>query len=336
MTPSAEVGGINLTLQPIRTVGVRGRVTAPALAVVPEISAGRGGRGGRVRTQIVMRRQAATANGNAVRDLARIQFSASANASGEFEIDEVIPGDYLLTAVQRAGDQVFSARTPLQIGAADLDNVAMLLEPGTSVPGQIQIGAATLPQNFRIDRVRVQISPVDDLQEGNTTAQVRQDGSFVLNNVAPIEYRISVSGLPAGGYLAAGRYGSQDALAAPLEIGKQELPLSLQIGFSPGRVSGVVTNSVDEPYPGVTFVLIPAVRYRNDLYKTASTDQYGRFTFASVAPGVYKVFAWEDLPQGAHLDESFVARFEERGSPLKIDENGTATVPVRVIPIDAP
>ena len=67
-------------------------------------------------------------------------------------------------------------------------------------------------------------------------------------------------------------------------------------------------------------MLVPAARNRIDLYKTASTDQYGRFTFSNVAHGDYRVFAWEDIPQGAYMDAAYVARFEDRGIAARVEK----------------
>ena len=106
----------------------------------------------------------------------------------------------------------------------------------------------------------------------------------------------------------------------------------MQVGFSPGRVDGVVNDNRDQPYPGVNCVLVPAARNRIDLYKTASTDQYGRFTFSNVVPGDYKVFAWEDIPQGAYMDAAYVARFEDRGIAAHVEKGAGVSVQVRVIP----
>jgi hypothetical protein len=105
----------------------------------------------------------------------------------------------------------------------------------------------------------------------------------------------------------------------------------LQIGFTPGRLDGTITDNRDQGFPGATCVLVPVARNRNDLYKVATTDQYGKFAFANVTPGDYKLFAWEDIQQGAYLDPSYLSRFEERGQSVRIDKSGSATVQLRVI-----
>jgi uncharacterized surface anchored protein len=86
-------------------------------------------------------------------------------------------------------------------------------------------------------------------------------------------------------------------LGEPLQV-DQTGQLALQIGFAPGQVGVTVSDSVGQPFAGAITVLIPSVRNRVDLYKTATSDQSGQVVFTGVAPGDYKVIAWEDVPAG--------------------------------------
>ena len=72
-------------------------------------------------------------------------------------------------------------------------------------------------------------------------------------------------------------------------------------------------------------------RLRTELYKSTPTDQYGRFNFATVPPGGYKVFAWEEIPNGAYMDPEYIRRFEERGRVVKVDSAATVDSQVSVI-----
>ena len=100
-----------------------------------------------------------------------------------------------------------------------------------------------------------------------------------------------------------------------------------------GVVEGSVRIEQDRVFTGAQVVLIPAARRdRRDLYKTASVDQYGRFTIQGIAPGAYKVFAWEDAPSGAYLDPGFVRQYEEMGTSVDIEQGGSVQAQVYLIP----
>ena len=112
----------------------------------------------------------------------------------------------------------------------------------------------------------------------------------------------------------------------------QSSPLALQIGFTPGQVGVSVTDSVGQPFSGAITVLIPAVRNRMDLYKTATSDQSGQVAFTGIAPGDYKIIAWEDVPQGAYLNADYVQPYEDRGTSVHVDRSSSITVQLKVIP----
>jgi len=144
-------------------------------------------------------------------------------------------------------------------------------------------------------------------------------------------YRVTVQGLPTGAYVIAGRFGSTDALGEPLQV-DQSAQLALQVGFSPGQVGVSVTDSVGQPFSGAITVLIPSVRNRTDLYKQATSDQSGQVTFTGVAPGDYKIIAWEDVPQGAYLNADYVQPFEDRGTSVHVDRTSSISAQLKVIP----
>jgi hypothetical protein len=56
--------------------------------------------------------------------------------------------------------------------------------------------------------------------------------------------------------------------------------------------------------------------------------------FNGVAPGDYKVIAWEDVPQGAYLNADFVAPYEDRAQSIHVDRASSTAAQVKVIPRD--
>jgi hypothetical protein len=98
-------------------------------------------------------------------------------------------------------------------------------------------------------------------------------------------------------------------------------------------MNGSVTNSRGEPIGNATVALVPEAprRRRADLYRTISTDVSGRFQMQGLTPGDYKVFAWDDVEEGAWLDPEFLRAYENRGTRVRIDEARDAAVQL-VIP----
>jgi hypothetical protein len=258
-----------------------------------------------------------------------IQFISQVNQDGTFLIEDVIPGTYNLIAIQEAQNQVNSTRMRLDVGPGGVEGISLAVRPGVEVPGQIYL-EGTPPANFAMNRLRVTLNSQDGLPI-NSNAQVDDAGKFTLPGVAAMTFRVNLQGLPTGAYLIAGRFGSNDALGEPLSI-DQSAPLSLQIGFAPGQIGVTVADSVGQPFSGAITVLIPATRTRTDLYKTGTSDQAGAVMFTGVAPGDYKVLAWEDVPQGAYLNADFLQPYEERAQSVHVDRTGSVSAQVKVIP----
>jgi hypothetical protein len=273
-------------------------------------------------------------------------------ADGSFEIRGVGPGAYNLTATAMAPDgQQYTGRTRVDVVNADIRNVTVAIRAGIDVQGRV-IPESQPPAQFRMSQLRVTLVPEDSpfgtiafnpsgarlvsgaFLSGGVSATVAEDGTFTLQNMGTSEYRVSVTGLPAGAYVEAARLGSADALSAPFTVSDPRAPLQIQVAFTPGRVSGIVVDAKRNPVAGAVAVLVPdeARRGRSELYFSASTDTSGQFNLTSVPAGNYKVFAWEDAPTGAWQYPDFIRRFEDRGQPIGVSRNGALTVEVRLIP----
>ena len=53
-----------------------------------------------------------------------------------------------------------------------------------------------------------------------------------------------------------------------------------------------------------------------------------------LAPGKYRVFAWEEIEQGAFLDPEYMHPFESLGTQISVDDNDKKTVTMQEISKD--
>jgi uncharacterized surface anchored protein len=165
---------------------------------------------------------------------------------------------------------------------------------------------------------------------------VNTDGTFKIDNVSPGEYRVSAAALPPGYYVKEARLDQTDVLDQPMRFsGTVSGPLDVVVSANGGQIEGNVVNDKQKPMPGIQAVLIPAQGIsRIDLYKTAGTDNNGRFTMRGIPPGDYKVFAWEALEQNAWFDSDLLRQYEQKGKFMHIAEGAKEIVEVKVIPLD--
>jgi hypothetical protein len=229
-------------------------------------------------------------------------------------------------------------QVPVQVANADVGNLVVTIGAAASIPGRLIVEGGSTGSGA--DRLRVQLSPslrgamISSVQAPAPVA-ANQAGEFRLENVLPGEYRVQVAGLQADFYIKEVRFGSQDVLNTPLNFSGAGVPATLDVVVSTriSRIEGTITDDKSQAVRGVQAVLLPDQhRDRPDLFRNVTTDQNGRFLMEGVAPGDYKVFAWEALEQFAYYDPDFVRRYEQRGHPVNVSEASSQTVQVRLIP----
>jgi hypothetical protein len=109
--------------------------------------------------------------------------------------------------------------------------------------------------------------------------------------------------------------------------------VEIRVAVSAGVVQGNVTDERGSPSAGAQVAVVPDSdrEIRPDLFRAATTDQLGRFSIKGVSPGNYKIFAWVDIEPGIFHDPNFLAPYEAMGTPVRVEENGSVTVYLKVI-----
>src|SRR5262249_2741345 len=144
---------------------------------------------------------------------------------------------------------------------------------------------------------------------------------------------LKVEGRGLSGYVKSARFGAVDALNPPFPIngpGQFDVVISLNSGL----LDATVLDDAQKPFFDATVVLVPDPprRQRLDLYYAAGSDPSGRVHFGSVAPGEYRIFAWDDVPGDAWQDPDFLRPYEGSGKPVRIMEGTNGNIELRVIP----
>lgn len=109
----------------------------------------------------------------------------------------------------------------------------------------------------------------------------------------------------------------------------------MDIVLSPNvsQIEGTVTDDRQQPVSNVQAVLIPDLnRERIELFKAVTTDADGHFVLQGVAPGNYKVFAWEGLENFGYFDPELLRRSETLGKSIQVPESSKLFADVRIIP----
>jgi len=259
------------------------------------------------------------------------------------EVRDVLPGQYYL--VPRVTQTVYTGagnfninRVPVDIYDKDVTGLAIELVASQSVNGTLTIDGRP-PANTT---VRVALSAVGNpspTYQGISARAVipkAEDGTFTILGIPQSRYHAEMgAGLPPDLYVSDVRIGASSVYDSGFEVGKEpEAPL-LQVSLRSGAatVEGIVRDGSNKPIRNATVVVVPpdARRENHELYKTATSDAAGKFTIRGVAPGNYKIFAFEGLAGGEFYNPRFLSKYESRGKPINVAQGGSTTESLTII-----
>ena len=322
MSPASEASAINFRISttPVAGVTISGRVTAAELAdrvvtsvyVVP-----------RDRTVTLM-----TDESDAFRN------EATDRADGQFVIREVPPGEYNLFPIVKDGDgNLRMTRIPVDVEGKGIEGLSAALAPTRELGGRVTLdGKASTGEVF--------LTSLDGLPAillGEPTKADPKTGEFMFPRVSPGQYSVRLAtpiDMPEA-YVADLRQKDTSVFDRGFSVGDEAPePLELMIRSQGGVVSGTVFDStLIRPFARATVALVPENPRRQNfvLYRTAVSLPNGTFNLTGVAPGSYRLFAWQSVTSGAWGNAAFMRRFEDRGLPVLVEENATKTVRLQVI-----
>jgi hypothetical protein len=148
------------------------------------------------------------------------------------------------------------------------------------------------------------------------------------------------SGITEGRYVVeSGLQSLRDAYIADIRQGSKSIyedgtivvgadqpqPVDIVLARPAAMVQGAVQDATGKPIGSALVVLIPDGRRRENplFYKKVTASPEGHFTLQALAPGQYKIFAWENLPTGAERNAQFLARFEQFGRSVNVSAGST-------------
>jgi hypothetical protein len=136
-------------------------------------------------------------------------------------------------------------------------------------------------------------------------------------------------------YYKAARFGNREVLDSGFELNSQPADL-LEVILSPNaaKITVTVVDENQKPVQGATAAIITsdlARRKRQDLNKSVVSNAAGQVTFDGLAPGEYKVFAWEDIAPGAWQSPETIRTYDSRGQNVRLVENSRENITLRAI-----
>jgi hypothetical protein len=284
--------------------------------------------------------------------------STRADAEGRFRFSSVPPGVYrlMVRAAAAAGGGATSppvapgrggrpappvrlwGSMDITVDGRDVTGLVVTLQQGLTVSGAVAFEGAAAPPR-ELTRIRVNLSPVDAAFPGMlqpAAGSVDAAGRFTISSVLPGLYRMIASGAGPGWSLASAVVDGQDSLDFPLEV-KPGLPVTgavLTFSDRQAQLTGTIVNQHGQPAAEQTLILYPADERlwtpgsRRIRSTRPSTD--GRFTFAALPPGDYKLVALVDVEPGAASDPAFLQQVDAASTRITIRDGETKTQNLQV------
>ena len=251
-------------------------------------------------------------------------------ARSPFEITGVLPGTYGLVATNGTSQRL--ASFPITVGTEDLEGVKVVLMPTFGIQGRVVFAGKVKESPQALIRARGSRSGA-----AGGIAELAKDGTFTIGAVGAGEYRLEILDLPSTLYIRSARLGDSDLLNGAVRIeGPTTDAIEVTLDDANAALDAQILNREGRPSPAATVVLVPDTprRQRFELYRTATSDADGRVTLTGIAPGSYKLFAWQDVETGAWQNADFMRNYEDRGRPIGISNSDNTKISVIVTVID--
>jgi Carboxypeptidase regulatory-like domain len=253
------------------------------------------------------------------------------------EIRNVRPGAYELLATILA--------TPTNPGAVQREGIALVTVGATSASVDMVVRPPVEVSARIIADAGASVDPkalgIVLEQRSGGSRQFRpspgSNPSGVLKFLCIAEAKVAarVEGLDPDAYVADVRHNGRSVLENGLiDIGLEPSSLEFVIRGNGGRVEGSLRGVAADAVEDTRVVLVPERPRRTNplFYAGANPDSSGRFEIRGIAPGAYRLFAWESIPDGAWENEDYLANFEQRGQSVTVSAGIPATVTLDRIP----
>ena len=356
--PGAELRGIDIRFRTGRTYSIRGKIDLAGAPAGP--------------VTVTILQKDASGTSSAVSQLS-IPGVAPRAPDYAFELHNLVARTYVLQA--RRGSARLGESLEVVVVDADVNGVLVKMGTGTTVSGKVTLEggdiAALLPSGAQqpaptavaVDRIVVSLAGGDGVPITLTTAGARptirlttatgiatgagaapmtENGTFVLEGIAPGKYQLTMAPLPQGTYIKSARSGGQDVLRNGLDMSVGGGDLSITISNKAADLSGTVrTEGLSDDKPASLAGLMvtlwskePEPGSSTNGVRTIYTDQNGGFRFPMLPPGEYLAAAWEEVDAQLVQSHEFLAQFASEAAKVTLAEGSQAVVEVKLIPVE--
>lgn len=324
--PGQEREGIDFAMQIVPTARVDGSVTTAEGVPAPP------------GTSVVLITGSQTAfPGSAFAELR----STRVGADGAFAFADVAPGTY--TVLARGGPPLTWAATEIAIDGDNVTGLALGLQPGMTMAGQVKFDGVRLKPPSEFSAIRVTLQPVQGQGAINfapSNATVDVSGRFEITGIIPGAYRLTASmpglGRQGNWFLRSTLVKGQDTLDFPIAVrpGESISDTTIVISDRPAQLSGTVQNALGGAPNEFTVILFPTDQAlwqpQSRRIQAVRPAADGGFAFHGLPPGEYLIAAIDDVEPGEWFDPAFLQRLLAPAMKITIGEGENKVQDIRL------
>jgi hypothetical protein len=270
------------------------------------------------------------------------QVGGTLKPDGLFEIPEATSGMYEIVVHQGVFPILALGHISVEVDDRDVEGISLEVKPPRPLEGTIRTeGDDKLPlAGFTVSLVSLGYSM------GFQQAASRVDGSLQFQPIADEPYRVLLKDQSTY-YLKLIRYGNAEsrdgtfflaATDATIELVLGAHPAVLTVRVKPSGEAGTRAGLPGQNSAGSSaqkIVLIPDTSnaaQRQFGTRKAVRNQNGVYGLEGVAPGAYRVFAFENIPDDAWTDSEFLEAVKDKGVAVRLEGGDAKTIEVPLLP----
>ena len=250
---------------------------------------------------------------------------------GSFDLGDVRPGSYFLTATQKTGAQATLGRVRVDISSADVAGVVLRIGEPLKILGTMKMEGQ---DESDLAGVGLELRLLDGpLIKAHRTTLSAERG-FSLEEVAPDKHQLLVSGLPEGAYVKSIRVGGQETIGSVLDLTDMQAVVRLDILVSPnGATVEGVANDGDNPAPGAWIALVPDPLGPESASRQQSVTAggNGKFVFRGLAPGEYRLYAFQEAQLLGFVDPDLFSPYQSKSTKLTVRQGERKSADLTVL-----
>jgi hypothetical protein len=319
LEPGQQLSGLEIRLQHGTFYSIRGKVSGMGdIPAFPD----RGPFATRSISAQLVSRVAANGYGGVLR------------SDGSFEIQGVPSGSFEIY-VSQGLPPIHLGRATAQVNDQDVEDISIQLIAPRPVNGTIRIEGS---KALNPSGLSLSLLPVEGGTWSQTTA-LHDDGSFTFALVGSERYHVRIQGnSPNLFYIKEIRYGDIKSSDGIISISGAEANLVVDLSTNGARlfakVKGVTEGNLPLPGGRVSASAAPqVVLVPETLGETCLgiVDQNGGFYFDNLAPGAYKLFAFEQVPDGLWEDPDFLKEIKNKAVDIRLSEEDAQSKEVQLL-----